>query len=182
MRAKIVLRKAYVFDLDDCLIKTDARIHIYKDGKYLRSLTPEEFNSYQKPEDEEIDISEFKDPRIIMKAKLLKTWAALKNIDAAIKQGRSTSDIFILTARSSIAQTPIYNLFQNHNINIPEDHIITIGDDKGEINIPREKKKVLKDLVKQYDDITFFDDNPENIKLAQEVGKIRTRLVDNLNI
>lgn len=178
MRAKTVLRKAYVFDLDDCLIKTDARIHVYKNGKYLRSLTPEEFNSYQKPEDEEIDISEFKDPRIIMKARLLKTWGYLKNIDSAIKQGRSTSDIFILTARSSIAQTSIHNLFKKNGINIPEDHIITIGDDKGEINIPQEKKKVLQGLVKLYDDITFFDDNPENIKLAQEIGKIRTRLVD----
>lgn len=182
MRAKTVLRKAYIFDFDDTLVKTDAKIHVHKNGKYLRSLTPEEFNGYQKPEDEEIDVSEFKDPRIIMKARPLKMWAALKNIDSAIKQGRTASDIFILTARSAIAQTPIYNFFKNRDINIPEDHIITIGDDKGEINIPEEKKKILKELVKQYDNITFFDDNIENIKLAQEIGKIRTRLVDSMNI
>jgi HAD superfamily hydrolase (TIGR01509 family) len=182
MRAKTVLRKAYIFDFDDTLVKTNAKVHVYKNGKYLKSLTPEEFNSYQKAADEEIDVSEFKDPRIIMKAKPLKMWVALQNMDAAIKQGRSTSEIFILTARSAIAQTPIYNFFQKNNIDIPEDHIITIGDDKGEINIAEEKKRILKRLVKQYDDITFFDDNPENIKLAQEVGKIRTRLIDSLNI
>jgi ribosomal protein S17E len=52
----------------------------------------------------------------------------------------------------------------------------------GQINIANEKKRVLKRLADQYDDLTFFDDNPENIKLAQEVGKIRTRLVDSMNI
>lgn len=182
MRAKTVLRKAYIFDFDDTLVKTDARVHVYKAGKFLKSLTPEEFNTYQKAPDEEIDVSEFKDPRIIMKAKPFKMWPALQNMDTAIKQGRSTSEIFILTARSPIAQTPIYNFFQNNDIDIPEDHIITIGDDIGEINIAEEKKKVLQMLKSQFDDITFFDDNPENIKLAREVGGIRTRLIDSMNI
>jgi FMN phosphatase YigB (HAD superfamily) len=182
MRAKTVLRKAYIFDFDDTLVKTDAKVHVYKAGKFFKSLTPEEFNHYQKAPDEELDISEFKDPRIIMKAKPFKMWPALKNIDTAIKQGRSSSEIFILTARSPIAQFPIYNFFKNNGIDIPEDHIITIGDDLGEISIPEEKRKVLIDLASRYDDLTFFDDNPENIKLAQEVGKIRTRLVDSMNI
>lgn len=182
MRARQVLRKAYIFDFDDTLVKTDAKVHVYKAGKFLRSLTPEEFNFYQKAPDEEIDISEFKDPRIIMKARPFKMWPALKNIDTAIKQGRSSSEIFILTARSPIAQIPIYNFFKKNGIDIPEDHIITIGDDVGEISIPEEKRKVLHRLADEYDDLTFFDDNPENIKLAQEVGKIRTRLVDSLNI
>ena len=182
MRAKTVLRKAYIFDFDDTLVKTDAKVHVYKAGKFFKSLTPEEFNHYQKAPDEELDISEFKDPRIIMKAKPFKMWPALKNIDTAIKQGRSSSEIFILTARSPIAQMPIYNFFKNNGIDIPEDHIITIGDDLGEISIPVEKKKILTWLASQYEDLTFFDDNPENIKLAQEVGKIRTRLVDSMNI
>jgi FMN phosphatase YigB (HAD superfamily) len=182
MRAKTVLRKAYIFDFDDTLVKTDAKVHVYKAGKYIKSLTPEEFNYYQKAPDEELDISEFKDPRIILKAKPFKMWPALKNIDTAIKQGRSSSEIFILTARSPIAQIPIWNFFQRNGINIPEDHIICIGDDLGEISIPEEKRKILTMLASQYEDLTFFDDNPENIKLAQEIGKIRTRLVDNMNI
>jgi len=182
MRAKTVLRKAYIFDFDDTLVKTDAKVHVYKAGKFLKSLTPEEFNYYQKAPDEDIDVSEFKDPRIIMRAKPFKMWPALQNMDTAIKQGRSTSEIFILTARSPIAKTPIYNFFQRNGINIPEDHIITIGDDIGEISIPEEKRKVLTMLASQYDDLTFFDDNPENIKLAQEIGKIRTRLIDSMNI
>jgi FMN phosphatase YigB (HAD superfamily) len=182
MRARPVLRKAYIFDFDDTLVKTDAKVRVYKNGKFLRTLTPEEFNKYTKAPDEELDLTEFKDPRFILKARPLKMWVALQNMDSAIKQGRSTSEIFILTARSAIAQMPIYTFFQRNGINIPEDHIITIGDDKGEISIPEEKRKILQRLANEYDDITFFDDNPENIKLAQEIGKIRTRLIDSLNI
>jgi len=184
MRAKTVNRKtkAYIWDFDDTLVKTDAKVHVYKAGKFLKSLTPEEFNFYQKAEDEEIDVSEFKDPRIILKAKPYKMWPALQNMDAAIKQGRSTSEIFILTARSAIAKIPIWTFFRRNGIDIPEDHIITIGDDKGEINIPEEKRKILQSLADKYDDITFFDDNPENIKIAQKISKIRTRLIDSLNL
>ena len=183
MRAKTVkIRKCYVFDLDDVLIKSDAKVHVYKSGKFLKSLTPEEFNFYNKAPDEEIDTSEFKDPRIIFKARPYKMWPALKNIDTAIKQGRSSSDVFILTARSSIVKTPIWNLFRRNNINIPEGHIITIGDDKGEINIAEEKRKILQILSSDYDEIVFFDDNPQNIKLAHGIKGIHTRLVDNLNI
>lgn len=184
MRAKTVskIKKAYCFDFDDTLVKTTAKIYVYANGKKIKSLTPEEFNFYEKSPDEELDLSDFTDPRLIYSAQKYKLWPALKNIDNAIKQGRSSSEIFILTARSSINQGPIHAFLRRNGINIPYDHIITIGDDTGNINIAEEKRRILRGLALKYDDITFFDDNPENIKLAREIGNIRTRLVDNLNI
>lgn len=182
MRAKTVLRKAYIFDFDDTLVKTDAKVRVLKNGRMIRTLTPEEFNNFVKAPDEVLDLSEFTDPRILMKARPYKMWPALKNMDTAIKQGRSSSSIFILTARSTLMKGVIWKFFQKHGINIPEENIYTIGDDKGEINIPEEKKNVLRRIREAYNDITFFDDNPENIRLAQEVGGIRTRLIDSVNI
>jgi hypothetical protein len=148
----------------------------------VKTLTPEEFNNYVKAPDEELDLSEFKDPRILMQARPYKMWGALQNMDAAIKQGRSSSTIFILTARGPMMKHVIWKFFQKNGIDIPEENIYTIGDDKGEINIPEEKKNVLRRIREAYNDITFFDDNPENIRLAQEVGGIRTRLIDSMNI
>jgi phosphoglycolate phosphatase-like HAD superfamily hydrolase len=179
MRAKTVPVKAYIFDFDETLVKTDAKVHVYNGDKKVRSLTPEEFNTYKKKLGERYDMSDFTDPRIIDKARKFKMWPALENISNAVKMGRSTSDIYILTARSPKAQLPIHNYLTRQGINIPIENVICIGlDEEGEQDIAGYKEKVLKDLKKKYAEITFFDDSEENVELASKVGGIRTRLVD----
>ena len=182
MRAKYVTRKAYIFDLDDTLIKTDAKTKVYKKGKFVRFLTPADFNTFNKQPDEELDLSDFKDPKFIINARKFKMWPALYNISMAVQQGKSQSDIYILTARSAHVKTTIHSFFEKNNVRIPLDNIITIGDDAGLIHIPTVKREILRDLKSRYDEVTFFDDSPENIKLASEIGGIRTRLIDGLNI
>ena len=182
MRAKFVTRKAYIFDWDDTLVKTDAKVKVFKKGKFSRYLTPEEFNFYDKQPDEELDLSDFKDPRFIINARKFKMWPALYNISNAVQQGRSNSDIFILTARSDHAKSAIHTYLTKNHVFVPIENIMTIGDDKGEIHIPTVKKEILKDIKSKYDDVIFFDDNPENIKMASEIGGIRTRLIDGANI
>ena len=187
MRAKLVNEKiknskAYIFDFDDVLVKTDAKTKVYKKGKFFKFLTPEEFNFYEKLPGEELDLSDFKDPRFIINARKFKMWPALYNISAAVQQGRSQSNIFILTARSEHVKSAIHNFFIKNNVFIPIKNIITIGDDKGEIHIPTAKREILKNIKISYDEVFFFDDNPENIKIASEIGGIRTRLIDSIAV
>ena len=118
MRAIPVPTKAVVFDFDDTLVKTDAKVYIYKDGRRIKSITPEEFNTYILKPGETQDLSDFTDPRIIMNARPYKMWPALKNIVTARKMGRSSSDIFILTARSPEAQIPIHNFLERNGGNV----------------------------------------------------------------
>jgi len=178
MRTKTIKRKAYVFDFDETLVKTTAKVHVIKNGKRYKSITPEEFNHYKKEEDEKYDMSDFIDPRIILNATKYKMWPALENIHNANKFGKSDSVIYILTARSDAAQIPIHNLFKRHSIDIPIDNIITIGSDDGLwIDIPTEKEKVLTALVTMYD-VYFFDDSEDNIELANKIPGVKTRLID----
>ena len=96
MRAKLVdASKVYLFDWDDTLVKTDAKVHVIKDGKRIKSLTPEEYNFYVPEEGETTDMSDFDDVRLIMDARKYKMWPALRQINMAKKSGRSNSDIFI---------------------------------------------------------------------------------------
>jgi FMN phosphatase YigB (HAD superfamily) len=179
MRAKTVPAKAYIFDFDETLVKTDSKVHVYRDGRKVRSLTPTEFNTYKKGPDETYDMSDFKDPRIILNARKYKMWPALENINTARKMGRSNSDIFILTARSPKAQLSIYNFLTRNGIDIPLKNIITVGHDDGkEYDIASAKEKELKKLKKRYANIMFYDDSEENIELASRVGGIKTRLID----
>jgi phosphoglycolate phosphatase-like HAD superfamily hydrolase len=179
MRAKTVPIKAYIFDFDDTLVKTDAKIHIYKDGRRIKSITPEEYNNYKLQKGETQDVRDFVDPRIIMKARPFKMWPALRNIDSARKMGRSSSDIFILTARSPAARVPIHNFLTKNGIDIPLENVITIGFDDGRPHdAAKAKEEVIRELKDRYPDIMFYDDSEKNIELVSKIGGIKTRLVD----
>lgn len=179
MRAKQVPQKAYIFDFDDTLVKTEAKIHIYKDGRRIKSLTPEEYNTYTPEPGETQNMEDFVDPRLIMQARPYKMWPALVNIDHARKSGRSTSDIYILTARSPQARLPIYNYFKREGIDIPLENIITIGFDDGRPHdIPAAKEKELRKIKDEYPEVFFYDDSESNIEIASKVRGITTRLVD----
>jgi len=180
MRARTVdLNKAYVFDFDDTLVKTDAKVHIYKDGKKIKSLTPEEYNFYTPAKGESTNMDDFIDPRIIMNARKYKMWPALKNIDMAKKSGRSNSDIYILTARSPKAQLPIHAFLTREGIEISLENVITLGRDDGSYyDIAGAKKKVLGDMADEYDQVLFYDDSHKNIELANKIPGIKSRLID----
>jgi len=180
MRAKTVnAKKAYIWDFDETLVRTEAKVHILKDGKRIKSLTPDEYNFYKPEKGETTDMSDFADPRIIMAAKKYKMWPALKNVDIAKKSGRSDSEIFILTARSKAAQLPIHNFLKREGIDMPLNHVICIGNEGGEYyDIAARKKEILKDFADNYDIVHFFDDSEKNIELANQIDGIKTRLID----
>jgi len=180
MRAKFVnsLRRAYCFDLDDTLIKTPAKIHIYRNGTFVKSLTPKQYNFYKHQPGDKLDFKDFLDGEMILNAKKYIIWPVIRNVNNAIKNDRSTSDIYILTARDRTVKPYIYEFLKKNGIDISLEHIITLGDNKGYFNIADKKKYVLEKLKKNYDEITIFDDNPETIKLAASIPGIKTKLVE----
>ena len=180
MRARTVGKKCYVFDFDDTLVKTDAKVHVVRDGKRVKSLTPEEYNYYKPKPGDTFDMSDFSDVRYIMSAKKYKLWPALENISNARKMGRSDSDIYILTARAERAQIPIHNFLERNGIDIPLDHVFALGTDESETkdDIASKKRTVLKALTSVCSEVYFFDDSEDNIELAKSVPGVKTRLVD----
>jgi FMN phosphatase YigB (HAD superfamily) len=141
-------------------------------------MDSKQYNFYKPHPEDKYDFSEFKDPELILNAKHYKMWPALKNINNAIKEKRSTSELFILTGRSLHVKSAIYEYLKQHGIDIDMEHIITIGDDAGKIDISVEKHKILSKLVQKYDKVVFFDDDPKNIALAAGIQGIKTRLVE----
>jgi FMN phosphatase YigB (HAD superfamily) len=180
MRAKTVpYKKAYVWDFDDTLFKTDSKIDIIKDGRKVKSITPDEFKDYNLQDDEFFDFQAFDDPRYILNAKPYKMWPVLKNVDMAKKSARSNSDIYILTARSPRSIPAIYALLKRKDIDIPKEHIYAIGDDNATKKINALKKKeILQELTYKYDEVMFFDDSEDNIDAASRVPGVKTRLIE----
>ena len=182
MRAKKVnyITKAYVFDFDDTLVKTNAKIKVYDENhRFIRYLTTNEFKSYEIDPDYILDFSEFNDPTYILQGRKYKMWPILVNVYNAKIQGRSNSDVYILTARSEKSKYTISSFLHRNNIDLPLENILTIGNDSDvQEDIAIKKHNILSNLKKRYDIVNFFDDSIDNIELAKKVDGITTRLVD----
>ena len=170
----------YVFDLDDTLIRSEAKIQVYRNGAFYKSLTPQLFNTFIKGKTDVFDFTDFKDGELVLKADKYKMWPFLKKLNKLIKSKKIAADIIILTARSSEVKSFIHTLLNNDGISIDISHIITLGDDKGDVRVADEKKKILQQLIKKYSKIIFFDDDIQNIKMANTIPNIKTKLVEGL--
>jgi len=178
MRAKRVFMSAVVFDFDETLIQSTAKIHIYKNNKRIRSLTSRELNFYKKKDGEEPNFDEFDDHRLLLSSTKYKMWSALENLYFKVLNGDEAADIFILTTRKPKMIASIYTYLKRNNIIIPEENILAIGEEGNNMDVAKKKKSALENLKKKYDSILFYDDNPDNIKLAGEINGINTILVD----
>lgn len=176
LKEETSIGKAYVFDLDDTLIKSDSMIKVMDQGKLIRTLTPTQFNKYKR---EGSQVYNFKDFDTLINPKHYKMWNMLENVDKRISRGKSDSTIYILTARPMAIIDELEQYFIKEGIkNISRDNIFAIGDksSKGK-NVSEVKREILEELKTRHDgQVTFFDDHPENIEAADKLG-VKTRLV-----
>jgi FMN phosphatase YigB (HAD superfamily) len=52
-----------IFDIDDTLFHTTAQIAVMKDGKKIKDLTNQEYNTYKLKQGESYDYSQFRDSK-----------------------------------------------------------------------------------------------------------------------
>ena len=77
-----------VFDIDETLFQTKAKIKVMKDGKVVKTLTNFEFNSYKLQQGETYDFGQFKDAKFFAKTStpigrmIAKAKAIIKNATA----------------------------------------------------------------------------------------------------
>jgi FMN phosphatase YigB (HAD superfamily) len=159
--------KILVFDLDDTLVITDAKIKVCnkKSGECF-SLTPEEFNEYEKHPDHELDFDDFKSLEIMKAGKMIEYY--LKIFKEAYK---SKLAVGIVTARDD--REMIYTWLREHvGFRIDKDLIYAVNDPvhrfKGAIS--DRKKAAFKELIDMgYTDFQFYDDDTANLKLVKSL-------------
>ena len=98
-----------IFDIDDTLFRTQSKVHVMKDGKSIKKLSPAEFNSYKLKSGEEFDYHEFvsskkfyEEARPIRKM-LNKLRAILVNI-----KKKPGSKMILLTARRNFDDKDLF--------------------------------------------------------------------------
>ena len=173
--------KINIFDVDDTLVVTNSKIKVTdnKTGK-IYELTPKEFNEYEAKAHHDLDFTDFGDPDILKAGKII-DWV-FNILKATMKKGKRVG---IITARGD-AQL-IYDFLIHHGVDVNPKYIFAINDPiqkfEGD-SISKRKIEAFQRLMDMgFRDFTFFDDDKENIKLAQELDKsnkdikLKTRLI-----
>ena len=156
---KINSKKLSIFDFDDTLVSTNAKIHITHGSGEKETLTPAEYAVYTPQDGDEFDFSLFsgtiKDPEIIKKNFQLFLQVLNKS-----RKGRRTA---ILTAREN--PIPVKNFLKKQGIEGIE--IIALGSSD-----PQDKADWIEDQAKAgWNDIRFMDDSSKNIASVRAMAK-----------
>ena len=198
-KSKNSRKSIHVFDLDDTLIRTEARIHVLdSQGRKTGLLTPAEFTTYKLSSDESFDFREFSDVGILSRGIVLKY---TRDIIETILHHGTQSDFGILTARGDkrLHAPFLIRLFSAlFGIRLKNALIFALSDARflkhkekaglpepfqgkrfAQLGIPERKALVIaQDLVnKGYNDVSLYDDSRENLNAFKVIREAFPEIV-----
>jgi hypothetical protein len=162
-----------IFDIDETLFHTKAKVAVVKDGQVVRMLDNQEFNTYKRKAGEEYDFKEFKSAEVFRRTStpIVKMIEKAKAIVKA--KNNSASRAIIVTARADFDDKNMFlQTFRDHGLPIDKMHVERSGN-LG-MDSPAEAKKVVfrKYLnTKNYTKTRLYDDAMSNLKAFLELQK-----------
>ena len=162
-----------IFDIDETMFITKAKVKVVKNGKVIKKLDNQQFNTYKKKAGEEYDFGEFKDAKVFNRtstpiARMInKVKVILKN---ATKAG---SKVIIVTARPNFDDKKLFlDTFRNQGIDIDKIYVERAGN-LGGGPAAENKKVIFKKYLDQkiYKRIRLFDDAMSNLKMFLSLQK-----------
>ena len=156
-----------IFDIDETMFKTKAKVKVIKNGETIKSLTNLEFNKYKLKSGEKFDFGEFRSAEVFYKTstpigKMIgKVKAILRN---ATKRG---SRVIIVTARPNFDNRDLFlKTFREQGIDIDKIYIERAGN-LGSGPAADNKKVIFKKYLDQniYARMRLFDDDMKNLKM-----------------
>lgn len=162
-----------IFDIDETLFHTKAKVAVVKNGRTVRMLDNQEFNTYKRKPGEEYDFREFKSAEVFRRTStpIVRMVEKAKAIVKAKKNPHSRA--IIVTARADFDDKQMFlQTFRDHGLPIDQMHVERSGN-LG-LDSPAEAKKVVfrKYLNTQnYVKTRLYDDAMSNLKAFLELQK-----------
>lgn len=169
------VRTLNVWDIDDTLGKTDARVLVKKDDKTVRVLEPGEYNTYKAKEGETFDFAQFRSGKVFRD-----TFKPISNIldrakDIVMNQSENSHSI-ILTARADFEDHKEFlQAFRDHGFPIDHVYVERSGNlSKLKPSSPAHINKavILKRYMKSgnFDRVRMWDDHEDNLRMLFKVA------------
>ena len=162
-----------IFDIDETMFITKAKVKVVKNGKVIKRLDNQEFNTYKKKDGETYDFGEFKNAEVFKRtstpiARMInKVKAILKNAT------RAGSKVIIVTARPNFDNKKTFlDTFREQGIDIDKIYVERAGN-LGGGPAASNKKVIFKKYLDQkiYKRIRLFDDAMSNLKMFLSLQK-----------
>jgi len=162
-----------VFDIDETLFQTKAMVKIMKDGKLVRSIDNQEYNTYKLKPGESYDYGEFRSAEVFQNTSIpiMKMIQKAKAIIAnATKSG---SKVIIVTARGNFDDKKKFlDTFRRYGIDIDNVYV----ERAGALNLgssAKNKRFIFHKYLRggKYERIRFFDDAMPNLTMFKALRK-----------
>lgn len=162
-----------IFDIDDTLFRTTAKVNVVKDGKVIRELSNQEFNTYKLKPGESFDFKQFASAELFRKTStpIGRMIGKMKTIlKRAIRKG---SRVIVVTARANFDKKEIFlDTFRAHGIDIDSSYVERAGN----LNLgspAKNKRFVFHKYLRsgQYKRIRLFDDSKQNLNSFMSLAK-----------
>jgi hypothetical protein len=162
-----------VFDIDETLFKTRALVKVVKDGKVVRSLDNQEYNTYKLQPGEKYDYGEFKDAKVFHDTSI-PIWSMIKKARAIINNAvNAGSKVIIVTARSDFDDKKKFlDTFRRYGIDIDNVYVERAGN-LGLGSSAKNKRFVFHKYLRsgKFARVRFFDDAMSNITSFKALAK-----------
>jgi hypothetical protein len=169
------IRTLNVWDIDDTLGVTDARVAVMKDGKQVKVLDTGAYNHYKLRDGESFDFSQFRSGKIFRD-----TFKPINNVLDRAKEivwnQSENSHSIILTARADFDDHKEFlQAFRDHGF--PIDHVyVERSGNLYKLN-PKSPAHINKGVILKkylatgkYDRVRMWDDHPKNLDILFKVA------------
>lgn len=157
-----------VFDIDETLFRTFAKIRVMKDGKLVRELTNQELNNYKLQPGEKYDFAEFRNAKTFKETSqpIERMFSRAK---AVISGQDEHSKTILLTARADFDDKDMFlQTFRDHGFPIDDTHVHRAGNlskIKPDVSTAVAKMTFLRKYINsgKYNKIRVWDDSTKNL-------------------
>lgn len=169
-----------IFDIDDTLLHTTAKVKVVKGGNVVQTLTNQEFNNYTLKPGEEFDFGEFRDAEKFNRES--QPIEPMINKLKTILAHAGNAKVIMLTARADFDNKKLFlKTFSDLGIDMSRVHVHRAGNIEGD-SLPAEKKAVWVRRyldTDKYNHVRLYDDSMTNLRvfkgLKQEYPEVDFR-------
>ena len=158
----------HIFDIDDTLFHTTAKVAVLKNGKIVRELTNQEFNNYKLKPGEEFDYRQFRSAKKFKEESMpIKRMMAKAKIILSRASKKPNSKVIIVTARDDFDDKNTFlDTFREHGFDIDKVRVERAGKIRGDMLPAFKKVIIIRNYLNtgQFERVRLFDDSMTNLK------------------